>query len=135
MEETVSLLEPYSAFGIISILCNVPQPYTVRVCELCRLLRIDKQSFSNILDLYFHDGRIILTNLLEGKGPNFRMKQLESDIVFLIGKHVAELALRENSAAFHGDLQQLKILIRAGADPNKKDYDGRSPLVCEYSIA
>ncbi|KAI5648124.1 hypothetical protein M9H77_34129 [Catharanthus roseus] len=135
MEETVSLVEPYSAFGIISILCNVPQPYTVRVCELCRLLRIDKQSFSNILDIYFHDGRIILKNLLEGKGPDFRMKQLESDIAFLIGKRVAELALRVNSAAFHGYLQQLKILIRAGAYPNKKDYDGRSPLVCKYSIA
>lgn len=64
-EETVSLLEPFSAFGTISILCNIPQPYTVRVCELCRLLRVDKQSFTNILDIYFHDGRKILTNLLE----------------------------------------------------------------------
>lgn len=64
-EDTVSLLEPNSLFGEISILCNIPQPYTVRVCELCRLLRIDKQSFSNILEIYFHDGRKVLTNLLE----------------------------------------------------------------------
>lgn len=127
-EETVSLLQPHSAFGIISILCNIPQPYTVRVCELCRLLRVDKQSFTNILDIYFHDGRKILTNLLEGNGSDLRMKQVESDIAFHIGKHEAELALRVNSAAYHGDLQQLKNLIRAGADPNKKDYDGRSPL-------
>lgn len=65
VEETVSLLEPNSLFGEISILCNIPQPYTVRVCELCRLLRLDKQSFSNILDIYFHDGRRILNNLLK----------------------------------------------------------------------
>jgi CRP-like cAMP-binding protein len=58
-------LPPNSSFGEISILCNIPQPYTVRVCELCRLLRIDKQSLSNILEIYFYDGRRILDNLLE----------------------------------------------------------------------
>ncbi|XP_044506366.1 potassium channel SKOR isoform X2 [Mangifera indica] len=128
MEATVSYLEPNSSFGEISILCNISQPYTVRVCELCRVLRIDKQSFANILEIYFYDGRKILTNLLEGKDSNIRIKQLESDITFHIAKHEAELALRVNSAAYHGDLYQLKGFIRAGADPNKTDYDGRSPL-------
>ncbi|KAH7850158.1 hypothetical protein Vadar_028612 [Vaccinium darrowii] len=128
LEETVSELEPYSSFGEISILCNIPLPYTVRVCKLSRLLRVDKQSFSNIFDIYFHDGRRILDNLLEGKEANAAVKQLESDITFHIGKQEAELALRVNSAAYHGDLHQLKDLIRAGADLNKTDYDGRSPL-------
>lgn len=64
-EETVSQLQTNSSFGEISILCNIPQPHTVRVCELCRLLRIDKQSFTNILEIYFSDGRKVLTNLLE----------------------------------------------------------------------
>ncbi|KAK2994259.1 hypothetical protein RJ640_013158 [Escallonia rubra] len=127
-EEMVSLLKTSSLFGEVSILCNIPQPYTVRVCELCRLLRLDKQSFSNILDIYFHDGRKILNNLLEGKQSNVRMKQLDSDITLHIGKQEAELALRVNSSAYYGDIYQLKSLIRAGADPNKKDYDGRSPL-------
>ncbi|KAJ6370832.1 hypothetical protein OIU77_001355 [Salix suchowensis] len=92
-EETVKLLPPNSSFGEISILCNIPQPYTVR-----------------------------------GKESNLRDKQLESDITFHIGKQEAELALRVNNAAYHGDLYQLKGFIRAGADPNKTDYDGRSPL-------
>ncbi|XP_060213163.1 potassium channel SKOR-like isoform X1 [Lycium barbarum] len=127
-EEKVALLEPNSSFGEISILCNIPQPYTVRVCELCRLIRIDKQSFSNILEIYFHDGRRILTNLLEEKDSDLCVKELELDITYHIGKQEAELALKVNSAAYHGDLHQLKSLIRAGADPNKKDYDGRSPL-------
>ena len=47
-----------------------------------------------------------------------------------IGKQEAELALKVNSAAFQGDLYQLKSLVRSGADPNKTDYDGRAPLVC-----
>lgn len=64
-EETVSLLERNSSFGEISILCNIPQPYTVRVCELCRVLRLDKRSFSNILDIYFYDGKKVLDNLVE----------------------------------------------------------------------
>jgi len=64
-EETLLMLEPESSFGEISILCNIPQPYTVRVCELCQLLRLDKQSFTNILEIYFVDGRRILSNLSE----------------------------------------------------------------------
>uniref|UniRef100_A0A6N2LQ56 Potassium channel n=1 Tax=Salix viminalis TaxID=40686 RepID=A0A6N2LQ56_SALVM len=135
-EETVKLLPRNSSFGEISILCNIPQPYTVRVCELCRLLRIDKQSLSNILEIYFYDGRKILDNLLEGKESNLQYKHLESDITFHIGKQEAELALRVNSAAYHGDLYQLKGFIRAGADPNRTDYDGRSPLRwMSYTIA
>ncbi|KAM3308757.1 hypothetical protein P3S67_010501 [Capsicum chacoense] len=86
-EETMTLLEPNSSVRDISIACNIPQPYIVRVCELCRLIRIDKQSFSNILEIYFHDGRRILSNLLQGKESNLRIKQLESDIALHIGKH------------------------------------------------
>ena len=59
------MLEPNSSFGEIAILCDTPQPYTVRVCDLCRLLRIDKQHFANILQIYFVDGRTVLSNLLE----------------------------------------------------------------------
>lgn len=127
-EEAVLQLQQNSSFGEISVLCNVPQPFTIRVRELCRLLRIDKQSFSNILDIYFYDGRKIVNNMLEGKEFGLQDKQLESDITFHIGKQEAELALRVNSAAYHGDLYQLKGFVRAGADPNRTDYDDRSPL-------
>lgn len=61
------------------------------------------------------------------------MKHMVTDITVHIGLQEAELALRLNSAAFNGDLSLIKSLIRSGADPNKKDYDGRSPLVC-FSI-
>ncbi|KAL8193974.1 hypothetical protein R6Q57_026216 [Mikania cordata] len=127
-EDIVSNLKLHDSFGDISILCNIPLPYTVRVCELCRLLRLDKQTFTNFLEIYFHDGRKILNNLLEGKESDVRMKHMVTDITVHIGMQEAEFVLRLNNAAFNGDLSQIKNLIRTGADLNKKDYDGRSPL-------
>ncbi|KAM3760562.1 hypothetical protein ACB098_01G203200 [Castanea mollissima] len=91
-EETVSLLQPDSSFGEISILCNIPQPYTVRVCELCRLLRLDKQSFTNVLDIYFYDGRKILNNLLEHLAAS---KGHEDITLFLIQEGV-KINIRDN---------------------------------------
>lgn len=71
----------------------------------------------------------LISRFWQGKESNERIKKLESDVMIHIGKQEAELALKVNSAAFQGDFDQLKSLIRAGADPNKTDYDGRSPLV------
>ncbi|KAI7756265.1 hypothetical protein M8C21_015499 [Ambrosia artemisiifolia] len=127
-KEVVSDLTLHDSFGDVSILCNIPQPYTVQVSELCRLLRLDKQTFTHTLEIYFNDGRKILNNLLEGKGNDDRMKHMVTDITVHMGMQEAELALKLNSAAFDGDLSQIKSLIRSGADPNKQDYDGRSPL-------
>ena len=64
-EKLLSNLEAECVFGEVSVLCGIPQPYTVRVTELCRLLRIDKDSFFNIMEIYFTDGRQVLNNLLK----------------------------------------------------------------------
>lgn len=72
---------------------------------------------------------IIFSQNWQGKESSLRNKILESGITLNIGKHEAEVALRVNCAAYNGDFYQLKRLIGAGADPNKRDYDGRSPLV------
>ncbi|KAE8676149.1 Potassium channel SKOR [Hibiscus syriacus] len=121
-------LQTYSSFGEVSFLCNTPQPYTIRVRELSRVLRLDKRSFMEIVEIYFSDGRTILNNLLEGKDANMQNEILESDVTLYIGKLESELAARLNCAAYNGDLYRLKRLIGAGADPNRTDYDGRSPL-------
>ncbi|KAL0917684.1 hypothetical protein M5K25_012764 [Dendrobium thyrsiflorum] len=128
LEAAISYLVPYDIFGEVAVLCNIPQPCTVKVCELCRLLRMERQSFTGILQVYFKDSQQILSNLLKGKKTDLRKRQLESDIKYLITKQETELALGVNSAAYHGDLHHLKGLIKAGADPNKTDYDGRTAL-------
>ncbi|KAK6925483.1 Ion transport domain [Dillenia turbinata] len=127
-EDPLRHLQTYSSFGEISLLCNIPEPCKIRVSELCKLLRLDKQSLMDVLGIYFFDGRIMLNNLLEGKESNLRKKLLESDIILYIGKNESEQAMRLNFAAYDGDLYRLKRLIEAGADPNATDYDGRSPL-------
>uniref|UniRef100_A0ACD5UQV8 Uncharacterized protein n=1 Tax=Avena sativa TaxID=4498 RepID=A0ACD5UQV8_AVESA len=127
-EEIISELLPYDIVGDVAVICNTPQPYTARVSELCRLLRIDKQSLNSILQMYFKDSRQILSNLLKGKRTESKGKQLESNIKYLIAKQEADLVLGVNNAAYHGDLFRLKALISAGADPSKQDYDGRTSL-------
>ncbi|KAL3512494.1 hypothetical protein ACH5RR_025211 [Cinchona calisaya] len=127
-EESLLSLETYSSIGEVSVLCNVPIPYTIRVVQLCRLLRIDKQTFLDILDTYFLDGRIIINNLLEGKESNIQHIINESKITLHIAKHESELAMKLNCAAHDGDLYRLRHFIGAGADPNMTDYNGRSPL-------
>ncbi|VAI72670.1 unnamed protein product [Triticum turgidum subsp. durum] len=127
-EEASLMFEQGNSFGEIAILCNVPQPYNIRVCELCRLLRLDKESLTYILGIYFADGRKLLSNLTESNEYGLRVKQIGPDIKFHIGKQEEELTLRVNTAAFHGELNQLTDLIRAGVDPKNTDYDGRSPL-------
>ncbi|RLM73921.1 hypothetical protein C2845_PM15G09520 [Panicum miliaceum] len=127
-EEIISELLPYDIVGDVAVVCNVPQPHAVRVCELCSVLRIDKQSLTSILQIYFKDSRQILSNLLKWRKTESRGKQLESDITYLISRQEAELVLGVNNAAYHGDLFRLKGLISAGADPSKADYDGRTAL-------
>ncbi|KAL5815414.1 hypothetical protein ACOSQ4_026055 [Xanthoceras sorbifolium] len=127
-EKLLTHLHTYSSFGEVSFLCNTPQPYTIRVRELCKVLRLDRQSFLEIIGIYFFDGRIILNNLLEGKDSYLQSKIMESDISLYIEKPESELATRLNCAANDGDFYRLKRLIGVGADPKKRDYDGRTPL-------
>ncbi|KAK3224624.1 hypothetical protein Dsin_004486 [Dipteronia sinensis] len=127
-EKLLTHLHTYSSFGEVSFLCNTPQSYTIRVREICKVLRLDRQTFLKIIGIYFSDGRIILNNLLEGKDLNLQSKILESDITLYIEKSESELATRLNRAANDGDFYRLKRLIGVGADPKKTDYDGRSPL-------
>ncbi|KAI3451320.1 hypothetical protein Pfo_007985 [Paulownia fortunei] len=151
--ENVPLLNGCSSEFINQIVIRVHEEYNICleyllllffVCELCRLLRIDKQTFSNILEIYFQDRRNFLTNLLEvirlstvldtifsynPFGYNIQLIiVLKLDTVHLRFAKYFTNTLRVNSAAYYGDLYQLKSLIRAGADPSYIDYDRRSPL-------
>ncbi|KAL0924588.1 hypothetical protein M5K25_005430 [Dendrobium thyrsiflorum] len=107
-EETISQFGLNSSFGEIAILCNLPQPFTIRVCELCRLLQLDKQSFMNILEIYFVDARTVLSNLLE---------------------HIAASRGHEDIALF---------LIQEGVDVNAIDKYGSTPLLeaikCKHDL-
>lgn len=64
-EEFPMHLPMYSTFGEIAMFLSTTLPYNVQACELCRLLRIDKQSLTDILEINISDGRTILDNTLQ----------------------------------------------------------------------
>lgn len=63
------------------------------------------------------------------KDSNLQRKLLVSDFNLTIGNLETEMATRMNCAAHDGHLDLVKRLIGFGVDPNKSDYDGRTPLV------
>ncbi|CAJ1936562.1 unnamed protein product [Sphenostylis stenocarpa] len=126
-EETITL-HTYSFFGHISFFCNIPQNSTVEAHEFCKVLRLDKKSFSEILKIYFLDGRVVLNNLLEVRDLNLQRKLLLSDFNLTVRNMETELATKLNCAAHDGHLDLVKRFIGFGADPRKTDYDGRTPL-------
>ncbi|XP_047939329.1 potassium channel SKOR-like [Salvia hispanica] len=117
-----------SSIGDISVVCSIPEARTVRASELSRLLRVDKQSLIQVIEIHFADGRVIIDNLLHGREHHLRKKILESAMAVQIERCESELAMRLNCAANDGDLHRLRHLVEAGADPNKTDYHGQSPL-------
>ncbi|CAM6127017.1 unnamed protein product [Calypogeia fissa] len=127
-EERIDQLEAESVFGEVGVLCNIPQPFTVRVVELCRVLRLDKHAFTDIIEIFFNDGRLVINNLLESKDTDARVGQLAAEVTFLVAKQAAELGLMVNNASYQGDLDQLKHLVKEGAVVVRADYDGRTPL-------
>ncbi|KAG6413210.1 hypothetical protein SASPL_125917 [Salvia splendens] len=117
-----------SSIGDISVVCSIPEARTVRASELSRLLRVDKQSLVQVIEIHFADGRVIIDNLLHGREHHHRKKILESAMAVQIERRESELAMRLNCAANDGDLHRLRHLVEAWADPNKTDYHGQSPL-------
>lgn len=50
-------------FGDIGVLCNRPQPFTVRTTELSQILRLNKTSLTDIIQANKADGDIIMSHL------------------------------------------------------------------------
>eukprot|EP00850_Spirogloea_muscicola_P014094 SM000099S25200 [mRNA] locus=s99:136265:141912:+ [translate_table: standard] len=146
-EEIVTDLYAGQTVGEIAVLCQLPQewcstaevdnfiagvaqPFSVRVKELCQVLRVSKQSLTNVVSTYFLDGRQLVENLLNKvKGDATKLSTLASDIQTAMAQQEAELVMTTINCASRGDTEQLRQLIKAGADPSKQDYDGRTSLV------
>lgn len=51
-------------FGEIGVLCQIPQPYTVRTREISQILRLNRTALINTIQSNNEDGRIIVKNFL-----------------------------------------------------------------------
>ncbi|XP_068666667.1 potassium channel KAT3-like [Aristolochia californica] len=52
-------------FGEIGVLCNRPQPFTVKTRELSQILRLNRAPLVNIIHANMDDGSIVMKNLLQ----------------------------------------------------------------------
>jgi len=62
-EQRVQKVLAGDTFGEIGVLCDRPQPFTVRTTELSQLLRLSKAPFLNIIQANKADGHIVMSNL------------------------------------------------------------------------
>ncbi|KAL2930620.1 Potassium channel KAT2 [Bienertia sinuspersici] len=71
-EQVVKKIPPEDIFGEIGVLCDWPQPFTVRTTELSQILRLNKTSLTHIVEANKADGHVIMSNLF------MKLKTLES---------------------------------------------------------
>ncbi|CAI9089741.1 OLC1v1024373C2 [Oldenlandia corymbosa var. corymbosa] len=65
-------------FGEIGVLCGRPQPFAARTREISQLLRVNKTSLMNILQMNSEDEQIIMNNLfqkLKGSGMSRHVEE------------------------------------------------------------
>lgn len=136
-------------FGDIGVLCDRPQPFTVRTTELSQLLRLRKTSLLNIIQANKADGHIIMSNLY------VKLKALESqglvepqtcEALFLYGEWADRLSCTKSAACPMGthlmahkdhemfraavqqeDLNTLKIVFDEGVDAPQ--WDQQDPIL------
>ncbi|GAA0172043.1 ion channel [Lithospermum erythrorhizon] len=91
-------------FGDIGVLCGHPQPYAVRTTEISQILRLNKNSLTNIFRTNMDDQHIIMKNLF------MKLRELGS---FGLVDQQTEQGLVSNS--------------RQGAAPNMDNYLQNTP--------
>eukprot|EP01018_Ginkgo_biloba_P019913 Gb_34207 [translate_table: standard] len=160
-EQVIRTLEAGDIFGEIGVLCDRPQPFTVRTRKLCQLLRLNRNALLETMQTKPQEGRIIIRNfrqhLRDSKDLNCGDLEMECmhshgnlemphSLCFAASQgnsHLMEEFLRKGMdpdlgdsngrtalhiAAARGSRQCVLLLLKYGADVNKKDEDGNTPL-------
>lgn len=63
--QTITSVEEGELFGEIGVLCNMPQPFMCRATQLAKVLRIERNDFSGVVQAYVKDGNQVVENLLQ----------------------------------------------------------------------
>lgn len=129
-DEIVRKAESGDVVGEIGVLCFRPQVFTVHIKKLSQLLRIDRNSFLNLVQTNVVDGQIIMDNLFkhmkESRCAHVLDLAKEIDEMFSLGKGSLMLSLRYAASVGNSDLTVR--LLKQGMDPNTADHSGRTPL-------
>ncbi|GMI88592.1 K+ transporter 1 [Hibiscus trionum] len=130
VEQVVREAKAGDIFGEIGVLCHRPQLFTVRTKRLCQLLRLDRTTFLNIIQVNVGDGTIIMNNLLQHledmKDPIMEGILTETENMLARGR--IDLPLNLCFATLRGNDSLLHRLLERGLDPNESDNNGRTAL-------
>ena len=117
--------------GEIGVLCSVPQPFTVRSRKLSQLLCVDRASFLNVVQSFPEDGQRVMDNqyqrLREADDPRF--ERLSSEIEAIFVGFGGDMVMSLCSAAAGGNAEVMERLLNQRVDPDKADYNNRTPLL------
>eukprot|EP00252_Welwitschia_mirabilis_P006979 TRINITY_DN1795_c0_g1_i2.p1 TRINITY_DN1795_c0_g1~~TRINITY_DN1795_c0_g1_i2.p1 ORF type:complete len:828 (-),score=105.40 TRINITY_DN1795_c0_g1_i2:276-2759(-) len=129
-EEVVDKLRAGDICGEISLICNIPQPITVRSAKLCQLLRVDQNALLEVMQSKPEDGTTILDNFLKHSGqsrhPRSRDPMFEGD--YNLSEEHSAMPSDLFLASTLGNSQLMEQLLNQGLDPNVADQMGRTPL-------
>ncbi|KAH7420816.1 hypothetical protein KP509_13G024300 [Ceratopteris richardii] len=116
--------------GEIGALCYKPQPFTARSKKLSQLLRINRNSFLNIIQGNADDGQIVVDNLYQFLKDSSIRPALWTplDMEALMTEIGMNMTLSICNVAAKGDNRLLEQFLKRGRDPNKADFGGRTPL-------
>ncbi|XP_074269676.1 potassium channel KAT3-like [Silene latifolia] len=129
-------------FGEIGVLCDRPQPLSVRTTELSQILRLKRNSFLSIIQANKADGQIIMSNLF------LKLKALESQGFVedknTEGYHVNDMGydtMNPNQQEMsrndcREELGEVKILVDSDPSLEKENrYIPEHKISCEDSIS
>lgn len=157
IEQIHGRASPGEVFGEIGVLCNVPQPFTVRTTELSQLLRLSRTTLMKIIQESAVDGPIVMNNLFQKLGlhdsSSNGMQHKDPRLVFnelfygeaISGNQFLPTGYQKNyqeipflkpkekgrllcMAAENSDFQTISELLRCGIDVNLTDDYGQTAL-------
>ncbi|KAH7425341.1 hypothetical protein KP509_11G050100 [Ceratopteris richardii] len=130
VEQIIGLARAGDVIGEIGALFYKPQPYTARSKKLSQLLRINRNTFLNIVQGNFLDGQIVMDNLYQHLKDSkiSSLVMINTEIDSLVAEVQTGMSLCLCFVASRGHSNLIEEFLRRGRDPNKTDYSGRTPL-------
>ncbi|GAQ82666.1 potassium channel [Klebsormidium nitens] len=126
----IGLWRPGQSVGDVALLCGIPQPFTCKAIQLCRVLAVKRQVFKDLLQSFPQDAQQMASNLLKTirTEDDQHLTDLADEVSRVVARKEEEMVVQLCAAAATGDLRTVRQLMLSGIDPNAGDFDGRRPI-------
>ncbi|XP_020097546.1 potassium channel KAT3-like isoform X1 [Ananas comosus] len=133
IEQVLGKVAAGDIFGETGVLLNRPQSFTYRTTEISQLLRLSKNTVTNIIRENIEDGTIVMKNLFQKlklhESPSARVQQNDSEFSTppFDGNRVQTQLMLTSEAENH-EISAINGFPRCGSDANSTNADGRTAL-------